>query len=105
MYFARFARFHLQRAVGGLTPPISKWTHERDLRLVRLIMYIHNTWSHRQIGSFGDDWSCLRLGLFTDADFITSGMFLYLYGPNSFFPLAGQSKKQTAVSLSTSEGE
>ena len=32
-------------------------------------------------------------------------MFLALYGYHSFFPLAGQSKKQTAVSHSTVETE
>ncbi len=31
--------------------------------------------------------------------------FLALYGPHSFFPLTGQSKKQTAVSHSTVEAE
>ena len=35
----------------------------------------------------------------------TSGVFLALYGPHSFFPLGGQSKKQTAVSHSTVEAE
>ena len=35
----------------------------------------------------------------------TTGVFLALYGPHSFFPLAGQSKKQTAVSHSTVEAE
>ena len=35
----------------------------------------------------------------------TSGVFLAVYGPYSFFPLAAQSKKQTAVSHSTVEAE
>ena len=35
----------------------------------------------------------------------TSGVFLALYGPHSFSPLSGQSKKQTAVSHSTVEAE
>ena len=35
----------------------------------------------------------------------TSGVFLALYGIHSFFPLSGQSKKQTAVSHSTVEAE
>ena len=35
----------------------------------------------------------------------TSGVFLALYGDHSFFPLSGQSKKQTAVSHSTVEAE
>ena len=34
-----------------------------------------------------------------------SGVFLALYGFHSFFPLSGQSKKQTAVSRSTVEAD
>ena len=38
------------------------------------------------------------------ADMVSkSGVFLALYGYHSFFPLAAQSKKQTAVSHSTVE--
>ena len=67
----------------------------------------------KQIGFIGDKPEHLQLGLFSDADFAgdradmrsTSGVFLALYGPHSFFPLAGQSKKQTAVSHSTVEAE
>ncbi len=61
----------------------------------------------------GDSPDKLQLGLFSDADFAgdradmrsTSGVFLALYGDHSFFPLSGQSKKQTAVSHSTVEAE
>ena len=55
----------------------------------------------------------LHLELYSDADFAsdletrksTSGMFLVLVGPNTFFPLSGVSKKQSAVSHSTPEAE
>jgi hypothetical protein len=55
----------------------------------------------------------LKLGLFTDADYAgdksdyksTSGMLLAIYGKHSFFPLVGQSKKQTSCSSCTSEAE
>ncbi len=67
----------------------------------------------RQIGFIGPTPDELELGLFSDADFAgdradmrsTSGVFLALYGTHSFFPLMGQSKKQTAVSHSTVEAE
>ena len=67
----------------------------------------------RQIGFIGDQADELELGLFSDADFAgdketmrsTSGVFLALYGPHSFFPPAAQSKKQTAVCHSTVEAE
>ncbi len=67
----------------------------------------------RQIGFIGDTPDEIELGLFSDADLAggradmrsTSGVSLALYGPHSFFPLSGQSKKQTAVSHSTVEAE
>ena len=67
--------------------------------------------SWRHIGFIGDSPDQLKLGLFSDADFAgdradtgsTSGVFLALYGDHSFFPLSGQSKKQTALSHSTVE--
>ena len=61
----------------------------------------------------GDAADDLKLGLLTDAAFAgdhetmrsASGVVLVLYGPHSFFPLCGQSKKQTAVSHSIVEAE
>ena len=55
----------------------------------------------------------LRLSLYVDADFAgcrltaksTSGGFLVLKGPNTFFPLSWVSKRQTSVSRSTTESE
>ena len=60
-------------------------------------------------GYIGDDPKSLNLQLFVDADFAsdletrksTSGLFLALVGPRSFFPLTAISKKQTAVSPDT----
>ncbi len=67
----------------------------------------------RQIGFIGDTPDELELGLFSDADFAgdradmrsTSGVFLALYGTHRFFPLSGQSKKQTAIPHSTVDAE
>ena len=64
-------------------------------------------------GWIGDKHSELGPHLFADADFAgdgttmrsTSGVFLVILGPNSYFPLAATSKKQTAVSHSTPEAE
>ena len=113
MYIARFARPDLLRAVGVLTTQITRWTPLCDRKLFRIIKYMNGTTSWRQIGFIGDGPDELQLGLFSDADFAgdkatlrsTSGVFLALYGPHSFFPLASQSKKQTAVSHSTVEAE
>ena len=61
----------------------------------------------------GDGPSGLKLRLYADADFAgdrpefksTSGIYLALVGPNSFFPLAAKAQKQTAVAHSTVEAE
>ena len=74
-------------------------------------MYGSAQWRH--IGFIGDSPDELELGLFSDAGFAgvradmrsSSGVFLALYGTHRFFPLSGQSKKQTAVSHSTVEAE
>ena len=79
----------------------------------RLICYIHSTLQHRLVGTVGDAAEDLSLRLYVDADFAgdrldaksTSGGFLVLYGPNTFFPLSWVCKKQTAVSRSTTEAE
>ena len=60
-----------------------------------------------------DPISELRLVLYTDANFAgdhtdmtsTSGGFLCIWGPHSFFPLGSIAKKQTCQSLSTTEAE
>jgi hypothetical protein len=113
MYIARFARPDLLRAVGVLTTMITKWDTLCDRKLFRIIKYINGTTTWRQIGFIGDGPEDIEIGLFSDADFAgdrgtmrsTSGVFLALYGPHSFFPLCSQSKKQTAVSHSTVEAE
>ena len=64
-------------------------------------------------GWIGDSLDKLQLTLFTDADFAgdreklhsTSGVFLAISGPNSFFPINAISKKQKMVSHSTTEAE
>jgi len=64
-------------------------------------------------GWIGDNAADLSLHLFADADFAgcaktsrsTSGAHLALLGPNSVWPITGQSKKQSCVSHSTPEAE
>ena len=113
MHIARVARPDLLRAVGVLSTMITKWDILCDRKLFRIIKYINGTTSWRQIGFVGDGPDELELRLFSDADFAgdratmksTSGVFLALYGPHTFFPLTSQSKKQTCVSHSTVEAE
>ena len=113
MYMARFGRFDLLRAIGSLASRLTKWDKLCDRKLWRIIQYLAGTKHWKQIGFVGDSTKDLELGLFTDADFAgdrsdmksTSGVFLALYGPLTFFPLGAQSKKQSAVSHSTAESE
>ena len=75
--------------------------------------YINSTYHIRMTGCVGDPPSKLTPHCFADADFAgcaktsrsTSGVHLCLLGPNTVFPLAGQSKKQGCVSHSTPEAE
>ena len=63
--------------------------------LFRMMSYINGSLDTRQVGFIGDSADVLELWLFVDAAFAgdredlksTSGGFLVLAGPNSFFPL------------------
>ena len=101
MYIARFARQDLLRAVGALTAMITRGDELCDRKLFRIIKYINGTVDWRQIGFVGDTTENLKLGLFSDADFAgdgadmksTSGVFLALYGPHTFFPALSTEQK------------
>ena len=92
---------------------VQSWSKGDDKRLLRLIQYIDSTPHHRLVGTINDSPEQLGLRLYVDADFAgvrlsaksTSGVFLILYGPNTIFPLAWVSKRQTSTSRSTTESE
>ena len=75
--------------------------------------YVNFSKTHRLVGTICDEPRELHLALYVDADFAgekadarsTSGGYLVLKGPNSFFPLGWVSKRQTSVSRSTTESE
>ena len=75
--------------------------------------YISSSYDVRQTGWIGNRPGECNLNLFCDADFAgdvcsqksTSGVHLALHGSRTYFPLHGQSKKQTAVAFSTPEAE
>ena len=98
LYAARYARFDLLRAVCALAQQVSKWDRLCDLKLYRLMCYIHQSISLRMTGWIGDPAVDVGVHLFADADFAgcsrtsrsTSGMHLSLMGPSSTWPVAGQ---------------
>ena len=112
LFAARMARFDLLRAVQGLAARVTKWSTECDKALHRLICYIHSTLDVKLRAFIGDSIANCKLWCFADADHAgeydnrsTSGCFLVLIGPNSYFPLTAFSKKQTSVSMSSTEAE
>ena len=113
MYGARMARPELLRCIGKLATKLTKWDKLTDKMLFRMMSYINGSLDTRQVGFIGDSAADLELWLFVDADFAgdredlksTSGGFLVLAGPNSFFPLGQVCKKHTAQSHSTPEAK
>ena len=111
LFAARMARYDLPRAVQGLAARATKVvTTDCDKALHRLICYIHSTLDYKLKAFVGDRIEECKLRCFADADHAgeydnksTTGCFLVLNGPNTYFPLT--SKKQTSVSISSTEAE
>ena len=113
-YTARRSRYDLLRPVCAVASMVSRWNTHCDRLLYKLICYVNSTMDNVFMYAFiGDSSEDLTLRLYTDADLAscelteksTSGVFLVLRGPNSWFPLVGVSTKQTATSHSSTESE
>ena len=106
---ARVARLDILRAVGFPACHIPEWDMECDRRLHRLMSYLNCTRDYRLVGCVGSPAVEASLHLYSDADFAgcqkmnkpTSGVFMSIEGPSTFFPVSASSKKQTSVSHST----
>ena len=112
LFAARMARFDLLRAVQGLASRVTKWSSDCDKALHRLMCYVQSTLHYKMSGFVGDSLDKCNLWLFADSDHAgehdnrsTSGGFLALVGPNTYFPLSAFSKKQTSTALSSTEAE
>ena len=113
LWLARLARPDLLRPVCELASKITKWTRNCDKEVFRLVCYVNSSLSYRLTGRVGDAAVALSLRLYVDADFggdsgnarSTSGGYLVLVGPNTFYPLMWLSKRQTSTSRSTTESE
>ena len=81
--------------------------------LPRFISYVHQTSEFKQFCHVGNTAQQCRLGLFQDSDFAgdledsksTSGRLLCMFGSHTFVPISWMCKKQTSVSLSSTEAE
>ena len=108
LWLGRLARPDIIKPINDLATKVQSWSRGDDKKVLRLIQCIA-----RLVGTIQDKPEDLELRLFVDADFAgdkstarsTSGGFLALSGPNSFFPLAWISKRQTSTSRSTTESE
>ena len=112
LFVARLASFELLRAVQGFASRVTKWSTDCDKALHRLVCYVNST-IHLKMQSFiGDDVKACKLWLFADSDHAgeednksTSGGFLVLVGPTTYYPPAAFSKKQTSIAVSSTEAE
>ena len=113
LWLARLARPDLMKGICDWTRRVICWSRADDKRLYRLVCCLWSTRTHKLFGQIADPVEDLRLVLHTDADHATgidftqstSGGYLCIEGPSSFWPLSWMSKKQTSTSRSTTEAE
>ena len=113
LWLARLSRPDIQRPICELATRVQCWSRNDDRRVHRLMCYMASSASYRLVGKVNDLPKDLKLLLFVDADLCgnsltsrsTSGGFLVLAGPDTWFPLMWISKRQTATSRSTTEAE
>jgi hypothetical protein len=113
LWLARLARPDQQKAIANMATKVNSWSRNDDKRLYRFYCYMNSSKHFKLIGRVGDGPDALYLVCFVDADFSgedddsksTSGGYLVLVGPNTFFPLAWVSKRQTSTARSTTESE
>ena len=112
LFAARMARYDLLRATQSLASRVTKWSEGCDIGLHRLVSYINSTLDLTMQSFIGDRFRDCQLWLFADADFAgehdsksTTGSYMVLVGPNTYFPINAFSKKQTAITMSSTEAE
>ena len=112
LFAARMARYDLLRATHPLASRVTKWSEDCDVGMNRLVSYINSTLDLTMQSFIGDRFRDCPSWLFADADFAgehdsksTTGSYMVLVGPNTYFPINAFSKKQTAITLSSTEAE
>ena len=104
LFAARMARYDLLRATQSLASRVTKWSEDCNVGLHRLVSYIQSTLDLTMQSFIGDRFRDCQLWLFADADFAgepesksTTGSYMVLVGPNTYFPIHAFSKKPTAI--------
>ena len=99
-------------ATQSLASRVTKLSRDCDVALHRLVSYINSSLDIRVQGFIGDKIGDCKLWLFCDADWAgeydsksASGCALYLVGPNTYYILNAFSKKQTCITMSSTESE
>eukprot|EP00435_Cladocopium_sp_Y103_P016069 s1173_g4.t1 len=113
MWLARLARPDMLRVTTRLATKVQQWTTECDNHLFRAISYLNETKEHLLSGHVGDNMGDIFVEVYCDADFCgddehtysTSGGWIQLSGKDTQFPMAWMSRKQGAMSRSTTEAE
>ena len=113
LYAARVARPDLLQSTCHLARFITRWTLAHDRMLNRLMSYVNCTTKQALISVIGDEPQDCRLVAYVDADHAsdkrdkksTSGVVLFLVGPNTLAPITAFSKAQSCVSHSSTESE
>ena len=113
LWCARLSRPDLSKAIADLTRRLTVWSKADDMGLHRLMSYLYGSKDSCLKGKTADPQESLVFCCYTDADHCSaqedtkssSGMFLCLEGPNSFWPLSWASRKQTATARPTTEAE
>ena len=114
LYAGRMVRLDICYAINTLSRYVTKWNKLCDKQLAHLFAYVKQTQRTSLHGNVSyEDKDVIELHAFPDADLAgtydttraTSGGFIHISGPNTFFPLDWYSKRQTATSHSTTEAE
>jgi len=114
LYEARMVRLDMCYSINNLSRYVTRWNKLCDKQLIHLFSYLRQTAGsclHAYVEP--NDYDVVELHAFPDADLAgtfdttkaTSGGFVQLYGPGTFFPLDWFSKRQTATAHSTTEAE
>ena len=114
LYCARMVRMDICYSINTLSRYVTKWNKLCDKQLCHLYSYLGTTSNIKLHASIDTkDLDLVRLETYPDADLAgtydttkaTSGGFVEVVGPNSFFPLDWFSKRQTSTAHSTTEAE